>query len=335
MMGLDTTVTKVQVFALSSAIAGLGGALYAGLLQTATAGDYELFDSLPVVLLAVLGGITAVSGALVGGLVLAGFPVLADNVSFARGWRSSDPGSSASPSRASPMASCSCSPTLWRGRGGAVRADDAALPRAYRGARHHHPVRVPVTAAPSTEPWRSTVPEPVAVPETAPPVLELRGLRAGYGRIEVLRGIDLVVPAGAIVGLLGPNGAGKSTTLAAISGQLSPTRGHDPHDGRRCHRCPAPRRWPAPVCARSPRAGASSRTSPSTRTCWMHSHGARRAPPRPRGRLRATSRCSPSAGTCWPGTSPAASSRCCRSPARSPPTRARSSSTSSRWAWRR
>lgn len=66
---------------------------------------------------------------------------------------------------------------------------------------------------------------PSTAPEVAPPILELRGLRAGYGRIEVLRGIDLVVPAGAIVGLLGPNGAGKSTTLAAISGQLVPSGG--------------------------------------------------------------------------------------------------------------
>lgn len=82
MMGLDTTVTKLQVFALSSGIAAIGGALLAGLRQTATASDYTMFSSLPVVLLAVLGGITAVSGALVGGLVLAGFPVLADNVSW-------------------------------------------------------------------------------------------------------------------------------------------------------------------------------------------------------------------------------------------------------------
>ena len=67
--------------------------------------------------------------------------------------------------------------------------------------------------------------DPVTAPEVAPAVLELRGLRAGYGRIEVLRGIDLVVPAGAIVGLLGPNGAGKTTTLAAIGGQVSPTAG--------------------------------------------------------------------------------------------------------------
>jgi branched-chain amino acid transport system ATP-binding protein len=59
----------------------------------------------------------------------------------------------------------------------------------------------------------------------APPVLALEGLRAGYGRIEVLRGIDLAVPAGTMVALLGPNGAGKTTTLAAVSGQIRPTGG--------------------------------------------------------------------------------------------------------------
>jgi branched-chain amino acid transport system ATP-binding protein len=56
-------------------------------------------------------------------------------------------------------------------------------------------------------------------------VLELRGVRAGYGRIEVLRGIDLAVPAGTLVGLLGPNGAGKTTTLAAVSGLVRPSSG--------------------------------------------------------------------------------------------------------------
>jgi branched-chain amino acid transport system ATP-binding protein len=55
--------------------------------------------------------------------------------------------------------------------------------------------------------------------------LELRGVHAAYGRIEVLRGIDLAVPEGSVVALLGPNGAGKSTTLRVISGRLSPTAG--------------------------------------------------------------------------------------------------------------
>ena len=56
-------------------------------------------------------------------------------------------------------------------------------------------------------------------------VLELRGVRAAYGRIEVLRGVDLVVPAGTVVALVGPNGGGKSTTLKVVSGGLAPTAG--------------------------------------------------------------------------------------------------------------
>lgn len=58
------------------------------------------------------------------------------------------------------------------------------------------------------------------------PALELRGVSAGYGRIEVIRDIDLVVPAGSVVALLGPNGAGKTTTLSAIAGTI-PLMGGD------------------------------------------------------------------------------------------------------------
>ena len=57
------------------------------------------------------------------------------------------------------------------------------------------------------------------------PILELRGIRSGYGGVEVLHGIDLVVPGGSIVAILGPNGAGKTTTLRVVSGLLEPTAG--------------------------------------------------------------------------------------------------------------
>ena len=53
-----------------------------------------------------------------------------------------------------------------------------------------------------------------------PPVLELRGVSAGYGRIEVVHDLDIAVPAGSVIALLGPNGAGKTTTLAAIAGTI-------------------------------------------------------------------------------------------------------------------
>jgi len=66
----------------------------------------------------------------------------------------------------------------------------------------------------------------VAEAPARPAALELRGIRAGYGRIAVLHDLDLVVPAGSVMALLGPNGAGKTTTLAVASGSLLPTAGH-------------------------------------------------------------------------------------------------------------
>ncbi|MEV0107874.1 ABC transporter ATP-binding protein [Nocardia sp. NPDC050799] len=49
-------------------------------------------------------------------------------------------------------------------------------------------------------------------------LLELRGIRAAYGAITVLHGVDLSVRAGEVVALLGPNGAGKTTTLSVAAG---------------------------------------------------------------------------------------------------------------------
>jgi len=56
-------------------------------------------------------------------------------------------------------------------------------------------------------------------------LLELRGVRAAYDGIEVLYGVDLVVPRGSVVALLGPNGAGKTTTFYMVVGLTSPDAG--------------------------------------------------------------------------------------------------------------
>src|SRR5437763_4713623 len=58
---------------------------------------------------------------------------------------------------------------------------------------------------------------PISGPD---PLLDVAGLSSGYGKIGVLRGIDLSVGAGEVVALLGPNGAGKTTLLRAVSGLL-------------------------------------------------------------------------------------------------------------------
>ena len=67
---------------------------------------------------------------------------------------------------------------------------------------------------------------PAPPPRTAAPILELIDLHAAYGRIEVLRGVDLLVPRGAVMALLGPNGAGKTTLLRVMSGLMPATGGH-------------------------------------------------------------------------------------------------------------
>ena len=64
-------------------------------------------------------------------------------------------------------------------------------------------------------------------------MLELRDIRAGYGKIEVLHGLDLTVAAGEIITVIGANGAGKSTLLRAISGIVRLSGGTITLDGQR------------------------------------------------------------------------------------------------------
>jgi branched-chain amino acid transport system ATP-binding protein len=66
----------------------------------------------------------------------------------------------------------------------------------------------------------------VAVARPVVPVVELRGVRACYGIIEVLHGVDLAVAPGEVLAVLGPNGAGKTTMLSVLAG-LHPLSGGD------------------------------------------------------------------------------------------------------------
>jgi branched-chain amino acid transport system ATP-binding protein len=63
-------------------------------------------------------------------------------------------------------------------------------------------------------------------------VLEVKGLCAGYGKVQVLDAVDLAVSAHEVVALVGPNGAGKTTLLKAISGMIASTSGSITFFGR-------------------------------------------------------------------------------------------------------
>jgi branched-chain amino acid transport system permease protein len=75
-LGMNLTSTKLVLFTVSAGMAGLGGALLGGLRTGVGAGNFALLQSLVLLLLVTLGGVTTVIGALLGGVFLAGLPML-------------------------------------------------------------------------------------------------------------------------------------------------------------------------------------------------------------------------------------------------------------------
>lgn len=75
-LGFSTKTVRVLVFAVSAGLAGIAGAVFAGMRVSISTIDFGFFQSLPLLLLAVVGGVTSVTGALLGGLILGYLPEL-------------------------------------------------------------------------------------------------------------------------------------------------------------------------------------------------------------------------------------------------------------------
>lgn len=73
----------------------------------------------------------------------------------------------------------------------------------------------------------------IKVNQTSSYALELKDLRKSFGKTEIIRGVNLAIPAGERVGIIGPNGAGKSTLFNLISGRFEPTSGDVLLNGQR------------------------------------------------------------------------------------------------------
>src|SRR5216110_2753920 len=91
--------------------------------------------------------------------------------------------------------------------------------------------------------------------------LAVSGLAKRYGAVEALRGVDLEVEPGELVGLLGPNGAGKSTLVKIACGLVRPTGGTASVYGARAGTTAARRQLPVSRLGNRRRA---ARTAPAT-----------------------------------------------------------------------
>jgi len=165
-----------------------------------------------------------------------------------------------------------------------------------------------------------TLASPNGVVPGPEPILALHGVRASYGAIEVLHGIDLTVPSGGIFAVLGPNGAGKSTLLKVVSGLHPASSGSIVMAGREVNRARPDDPWHAAGSASSPKGRGvfpnltvEENLRLITTSAWVRV--------RSRSGPMATFRRSRFAASRWQAHCPVASSRCwpSRAPSRQTP----------------
>jgi ABC-type branched-subunit amino acid transport system ATPase component/ABC-type branched-subunit amino acid transport system permease subunit len=224
-MGISPTRAKLTAFAISGAIAGLGGVLYGGLLVTfaeSSRGIPQLLqpeESLTLLGIVVVGGVTSVSGPLWGALVVLGgdyllTPVLRPVLTQAVGDRFS--------LLLSAIGVVFIVISYPQGVAGAVAALRDRLVDRRLGLvtddseATSGPTRPRLPARPATE--STSTPQ-------AGPALSARAVVVRFGGITAVDDVSIDVSAGSIVGLVGPNGAGKSTLFDVLTGQLRPQSG--------------------------------------------------------------------------------------------------------------
>ena len=252
-MGIHLARYKTLSFAISAALAGIGGALYAHKLQFISPDQFNILQSIDLLLMVVIGGLGSVHGAFLGAIFLIAMPQV---IALGKDW---------------------LPPVIGQAPGlqGAGLRRGADRLRAVRAAR---PVRPLAQGAHLPAALPVLPPRPVQAAEDLPEIgpaemsddaaaarcSRRRTSSVRFGGVLAVNKVSFDVRRGEVFTLIGPNGAGKTTVFNLISRIYTPTTGDDRVRGR--SRSLARRRR-----TRSPRSAsrAPSRTSScsSTRRC--------------------------------------------------------------------
>ncbi|MEX0875627.1 MAG: ATP-binding cassette domain-containing protein [Actinomycetota bacterium] len=212
--GVDPVRAKLTAFVVSGILAALAGAIHAVSLQGIGLRTYQASDSLLAFSMAVIGGISSLGGSLSGVILVQsigyGLPRLQ---------------------------------LLLTGAGLLVilLVLPGGLAQAFERVRDRFAIAIARRRGVDLEDVLETVDELVggsarrsddADPEEEGAILSCDGVRASYGTLDVLFGVDTSVREGELIALLGTNGAGKSTLLRSICGLLPPTAGRVRFDGK-------------------------------------------------------------------------------------------------------
>jgi ABC-type branched-subunit amino acid transport system ATPase component/ABC-type branched-subunit amino acid transport system permease subunit len=207
--------TKIQAFVLSGVIAGLAGYLYGGLLVNFTAALHGIELSLGLLVMVILGGVTTVTGAILGALWVQGIPyAFGTNVGLFS-------------SALGVLLVLLLLPSGLAGVAFRLRDRLVTLLTGESTSQLHEQVdpapRVPLPAK-AADARHDRTSDPTSH-DAEPPALSCRDVRVQFGGNVAVAGVSIQARRGEVVGLLGPNGAGKTTLFDVLSGHQRPTSG--------------------------------------------------------------------------------------------------------------
>jgi ABC-type branched-subunit amino acid transport system ATPase component/ABC-type branched-subunit amino acid transport system permease subunit len=214
-LGVPVTMRKMQMLLVAGALAGLGGSLLAHSRNLISTTDFPATASIEVVVLAVVGGISVVSGPLLGAVIAVGVPALAGLDALATAG----------------LQALFLVLVLFRPAGLVsvlTPVRDWWLEEWAR-VRGHDPATLVDDPAPQDSPFARSLELGLLAAGRAPDqgsvVLELDGVSKRFGGVRAVQGVTLHVADGEAVAVIGPNGAGKTTLFEIASGFVRPDEG--------------------------------------------------------------------------------------------------------------